>query len=221
MLTILQALKLNKFSEAEQLIINGHQINEQDESGLSSLHIATLKGNSAIVHRLLEAGSNPNIRTTTDPEYDDEEDLGDDANETIMNKLRGLGNKTPLHIAAKEGFYDIAQLLIAYGADTNILDAGLCTPLHWSANRGDLKFVRLLLENKSNPNARDLAWSTPLHEATRKNHFEVVKLLMNYKADPYIKDIAEQSAIEIAQTNIQMLNLYQCYVLTTASGTMH
>ncbi len=221
MLTILQALKLNKFSEAEQLIINGHQINEQDETGLSSLHIATLKGNSAIVHRLLEAGSNPNVRTITDAAYDEEDDGDETDSDNIVSKLRGLGNKTPLHIAAKEGLYEIAQLLIAYGADTNTLDAGLCTPLHWSANRGDTKFVRLLLENKANPNARDLAWSTPLHEATRKNHIEVVKLLMNYKADPYIKDIAEQSAIEIAQSNIQMLNLYQCYIVTNTSGTMH
>jgi ankyrin repeat protein len=223
MTTILQALKQDLFKEAEQLIINGHQINEQDESGLSSLHVATLKGNIDIVHRLLEAGSNPNIRTVTDSVYNDNDidELDDDLTDTIVSKLRGLGNKTPLHIAAKEGLFDIGQLLVAYGADTNTLDAGLCTPLHWSANKGDEKFVRLLLENNANPNARDLAWSTPLHEATRKNHLHVVKLLMNYKADPYIKDISEQSAIEIAQNNIKMLSVYQCYIVNNNTGTMH
>lgn len=219
MRTILQALKLNNFKEAEQLIISGHQTNEQDEAGLSSLHIATLKGNVAIVKRLLEAGSNPNIRTLTDAVFnEDDANAHDDA---IVTSLRGLGNKTPLHIAAKESYYEIAKMLLCYGADINTLDAGLCTPLHWSANKGDEQFVRLLLENNANPNARDLAWSTPLHEATRKNHLDVVKLLMNYNADPYIKDISEQSAFEIAHNNIKMLSIYQCYIVTNTSGTMH
>lgn len=223
MTTVLKALKDNLFKEAEQLIINGHQINEQDESGLSSLHIATLKGNAAIVHRLLEAGSNPNARTTIDTVYnfDEIQESGADHTDTIVSSLRGLGNKTPLHIAAKESLFEIGQLLLAYGADINTLDAGLCTPLHWSANKGDAKFVRLLLENNANPNARDLAWSTPLHEATRKNHVNVVKLLMNFKADPFIKDISEQSAIEIARSNIKMLSIYQCYLVNNNSDTMH
>ncbi|HSX20720.1 MAG TPA: ankyrin repeat domain-containing protein [Gammaproteobacteria bacterium] len=219
MRTILQALKLNNFKEAEQLIINGHQTNEQDEAGLSSLHIATLKGNVTIVKRLLEAGSNPNIRTITDAVFD--EDQGANHDDAIVSSLRGLGNKTPLHIAAKESLYEIGKLLLDFGADINTLDAGLCTPLHWSANKGDEQFVRLLLEHNANPNARDLAWSTPLHEATRKNHVNVVKLLMNYNSDPYIKDISEQSAFEIAQNNITMLNIYQCYVVRNTSGTMH
>lgn len=220
MRTILEALKLNNFKEAEQLILNGHQTNEQDEAGLSSLHVATLKGNVAIVKRLLEAGSNPNVRTVTDAVFDenDENATHDDA---IVSNLRGLGNKTPLHIAAKESFYEIGRLLLSFGADINTLDAGLCTPLHWSANKGDIQFVRLLLENNANPNARDLAWSTPLHEATRKNHLDVVKILMNYNADPYIKDISEQSAYEIAQSNTKMLSIYQCYIVRNTSGTMH
>ena len=220
MRTILQALKQNDFSEAEQLIINGQQIDEQDEAGLSSLHVATLKGNIAIVHRLLEAGCNPNARTKTDEVFD-ENMLSANKPDAIVASLRGLGNKTPLHIAAKESLFEIGQLLLAYGADINTTDAGLCTPLHWSANKGDEKFVQLLLDNNANPNARDLAWSTPLHEATRKNHLHIVQVLMRYQADPYIKDISAQSAIEIAQSNIKMLAIYQCYVATNPNGTMH
>lgn len=220
MRTILQALKLDNFKEAEQLIINGHQINEQDEAGLSSLHIATLKGNIKIVRKLLEAGSNPNIRTVTDAVFNEDDTLTHH-DETIVSHLRGLGNKTPLHIAAKESFYEIGKLLLDFGADINTLDAGLCTPLHWSANKGDEEFVRLLLEYRANPNARDLAWSTPLHEATRKSHVNIIKLLMNYNADPYIKDISEQSAFDIAKTNITLLNIYQCYIVRNTSGTMH
>ncbi len=221
MRTILQALKQDHFSEAEQLIIKcNHQVNEQDESGLSSLHIATLKGNIDIVHRLLEAGSNPNIRTLNDAVYDPQ-DENSDHTDIIVSQLRGLGNKTPLHIAAKESLFEIGRLLLSYGADINTLDAGLCTPLHWSANKGDEQFVRLLLEHNANPNARDLAWSTPLHEATRKNHINIVKLLMNYKADPYIKDIAEQSAFEIARGNLKMLDIYRCYIVNYTNDTMH
>lgn len=220
MRTILQALKQNDFKEAEQLIISGHQIDEQDETGLSSLHVATLKGNVNIVHRLLEAGCNPNARTQKDEEFD-ENQLSAHKPDTIVAGLRSLGNKTPLHIAAKESLFEIGQLLLAYGADIHTTDAGLCTPLHWSANKGDAKFAQLLLDNNANPNARDLAWSTPLHEATRKNHIHIVKMLMQYQADPYIKDICAQSAIEIAQSDIKMIGIYQCYVGTSNNGTMH
>jgi ankyrin repeat protein len=220
MRTILQALKQNEFNEAEQLITNGHQINEQDETGLSSLHVATLKGNIAIVHRLLEAGCNPNARTTTDDVFN-EDDLSIVKPDAIVASLRGLGNKTPLHIAAKDSLFEIGQLLIAYGADIHSLDAGLCTPLHWSATKGDQKFVQLLLENHANPNARDLAWSTPLHEATRKNHQHIVKLLMKYHADPYIKDICAQSALEIASNNISLVRIFQLHIANSVNGTMH
>lgn len=219
MTTIIKALKDNQFKEAEQLIIKGHTLNEQDETGLTALHLATLKGRTELVRKLLAAGSDPNIRTEQEDVYDETNTQHQDP-EIIMNTLRNLGNKTPLHIAAKEGLHDIGKMLIENGADINSVDSGLCTPLHWSAACGDEIFVEILLRNNANPNVRDLASSTPLHEATRNNHRHVVALLMQYNANPYIKDISEQCAYEIAQTNVQLLSVFHCFLIQS-SKAMH
>ena len=210
MTTILEALKDNDLTTAEQLINRGHSIDEQDEMGLTPLHVAVLKKHMGIVHSLLEAGAKPNVRTTVDDldnplesDCDNKESLA----EELICKLQKLGNKTPLHIAAKEGLYDIAKILLAYGADANIVDSGLCTPLHWATVKGNLKFARLLLENRGCPNAKDLALSTPLHEAVRNEHVEVIKLLLKYKANPHLEDVTGASAMDLAANNTEIQTL--------------
>ena len=42
-------------------------------------------------------------------------------------------DKTPLHFAADGGHKDVAQLLLANGADANAKDKNGWTPLHWAA----------------------------------------------------------------------------------------
>ncbi|MCP4161398.1 MAG: hypothetical protein GY760_15095 [Deltaproteobacteria bacterium] len=77
-------------------------------------------------------------------------------------KYRGL---PPLHIAVREGYTDITQLLIKNGADVNIADDDDSTPLHKAAANGHLEILKLLIElganlyvtNKYNYNAADLA----------------------------------------------------------------
>jgi len=39
---------------------------------------------------------------------------------------------TPLHLAARDGHKDVAELLIAEGADVNAMDGGQQTPLDWA-----------------------------------------------------------------------------------------
>jgi ankyrin repeat protein len=210
MTTILEALKDNDLTEAEQLINLGHPINEQDNMGLTPLHVAVLKRNIEIVHRLLEAGATPDVRTTVDDldcPLDDECLDKETLAEELICKLQKLGNKTPLHIAAKEGLDDIAKVLLAYGADSNIVDSGLCTPLHWAAVRGNLTFTTLLLENQACPNAKDLALSTPLHEAVRNEHIDVINLLLKYNANPLLEDVTGVTAMDLAENNMEALDL--------------
>ena len=227
MTTILEALKNNNLNQAKQLIGKKQELNQQDQFGLTALHIATLKHNTEIVHLLLEVGSNPNISTVVDDidpfvhSHTTEND-GYDIAQTILIQLQNLGNKTPLHIAARENLIDIAKLLIAYAANPNLVDSGLCTPLHWSAAKGNINFSKLLLENNANPNLQDLAQSTPLHEATRNQDLQTTRLLLQHNAKYNLIDITGNSPIQLASANNSLMQIYQHHLKKHADiQTLH
>lgn len=46
---------------------------------------------------------------------------------------------SPLHIAAREGFRNLANVLIYNGSDVNMPDRYGKTPLHWASENGKLE----------------------------------------------------------------------------------
>ena len=44
-------------------------------------------------------------------------------------------NQTPLHLAAEEGYPDMAEVLLDHGADVNAANASGDTPLHLSLKK--------------------------------------------------------------------------------------
>lgn len=55
---------------------------------------------------------------------------------------------TPLHCAAMEGHKDMADLLIAQGADVNAIDSEKHTPLHDAIINGHKDVVELIATTK-------------------------------------------------------------------------
>ena len=90
---------------------------------------------------------------------------------------------TTLHLAATEGYTEVAKLLIAAKADVNAKDYGKSTPLHLAAQHGHKAIVELLLANKADVNAKDEYGDTPLHEAAANGHKDVAEVLLANKAD--------------------------------------
>ena len=95
-----------------------------------------------------------------------------------------LWGRTPLHIAAEEGHKEIAELLIAKGADVNAKDSVGFTPLHEAAFYGQNEIAELLIAKGADVNAKDDNFvGTPLNRAAWKGHKEVVELLIDNGAD--------------------------------------
>jgi cytohesin len=90
--------------------------------------------------------------------------------------------------SALKGQADIADLLLAKGANVNARDKSGATPLHQAALKGNLAFVTLLLQHGADVNARDGDGATPLHNAALSGHREVAALLLDKGADREARD---------------------------------
>ena len=83
---------------------------------------------------------------------------------------------TPLHWAARVGHKEVAELLIATGADVNAIDqlgrtgwaAWHVTPLHEAAYHGHKEIAELLITAGADVNAKDEDGDTPLDNAKHK-----------------------------------------------------
>lgn len=105
---------------------------------------------------------------------------------------------TPLHWAAMDNHYEMAESLIQAGTDVDALSEEKVTPLYLAALRGHAKIVHLLLDNKADPDiaadyigachcginsSNSYAGCTPLYVAVENGHADVVRLLIAHGAD--------------------------------------
>ncbi|XP_077574131.1 cyclin-dependent kinase 4 inhibitor C [Stigmatopora nigra] len=107
------------------LLQNGADVNARNVFHRTPLQVAKL-GTTAVVEALLAAGADPN--------------LGD----TVL----GL---TVTHDSAREGFDDTLRVLLAHGADANVVDERGDLPLHSAAKSGSVQAVRVLLPVTADP----------------------------------------------------------------------
>ncbi len=84
---------------------------------------------------------------------------------TDVNAHGGKYDGTPLHEAAAQGHKEVAELLIAKGADVNVKDDDGSTPLHKAAGLGRKEIVELLIAEDADLNAKTYSGQTPLDRA--------------------------------------------------------
>src|SRR5262245_46468341 len=87
---------------------------------------------------------------------------------------------TPLHLAAHFGHKQVAEALLARGADVHAQatnDLGT-TPLLWAVMGQEMATVTLLLDHGADVNEATAAGSTPLHKAAMLGNVALVRLLL-------------------------------------------
>jgi cytohesin len=133
---------------------------------------------------------------------------------------------TPLHIAAEGGHNEIAELLIAKGANVNAKTNDGETPLDKAVHHGQTEITGLLRKHSGKSGAEDSVhvaalvgnieavkqhlatgtdvnakaddeW-TPLHEAAWHGHKEIVELLIAKGADVKVKDGDGETPLDVA-----------------------
>jgi len=101
---------------------------------------------------------------------------------------RGFYRKeTPLSVASRQGYSEVARVLLEHGADTETRDNETYSPLERSSDGGHVEVVRVLLENHADVNLLDEKNWTALHSASQLGHVAVARVLLGNGADPNAK----------------------------------
>ncbi len=103
-----------------------------------------------------------------------------------------------LMIVVQNGFKDIAELLIANGADVNARNSYGTTPLFVAARKGDTAIAGLLVSNGADVNAKDSGGATALIDAVMDENPDVAALLLGNGAEPDSRGMEEQTALMLA-----------------------
>lgn len=98
--------------------------NVPTKAGILALNVAVEKENIALVHMMLKAKANPDMRDK-------------------------LHKQTSLHIAAQKGNIQLVKILIEANADIDACDGNRETPLHKAVRHAHEKIVKLLITEKA------------------------------------------------------------------------
>ena len=111
--------------------------------------------------------------------------LGADIEFDNMNGTR------PLIVATCKQYYEMASMLLNYGANINTSVGTGATPLHFAAKKSS-NLLGLLLQKGCNIHARTRNQNTALHYAVRERQYEnVLRLLQNGAEPNCVNDIGE------------------------------
>lgn len=107
--------------------------------------------------------------------------------------------RTPLILAVVNNRADMAEMLLAAGADINTTDAYGNTPLHVAVFCHRAEVVSLLLERGAGVNSRNRFGSTPLHVAVFMDAQDIImQMLMAHGADRSALDNRGRTAAALA-----------------------
>lgn len=99
-----------------------------------------------------------------------------------LNRRDAEGN-TPLHYVCRQGFRDLAALLLDRGADPSQANNRSETPLHTAARSGNREIIARLVEAGADPDASDREGCTPLMRLVENRRTDAALWLIDRGVD--------------------------------------
>lgn len=176
--------------------------------GNTAIHTAAECGHQRIMRTLLE------IATSDFNSGIDNEDGVKESYPHIVLGSHDAGGECPIHIAAKNGYSAVVELILEYDPDAVFLETVTVvnrgrptnpepalgyTALHLAARGGHPDVLRILLENRADIEARtnNREWRA-LHLAAAGGHEAVVRLLLQHGASTYADAKGGMKALHLA-----------------------
>ncbi|KAH0335580.1 ankyrin, partial [Aureobasidium melanogenum] len=175
-------------STIKLFVSKGVKVNATDNDGISALHLATKRGDQAILQALVDAGAGIDIKSAAGQTLLHEAAIRGSV-DVVRNVLeygvdieaRNNDNMTFLAVACaeREGSDDVVRLLLAAGADISVVDRWGWTPLHELADRSRTAAAKLLLETgKADLTLRTQQGYAVLDNAASEGDYELVRELL-------------------------------------------
>ncbi len=147
-------------ASVRSLVLKGQNVNAAQGDGMTALHWAAERGDSALTVVLLQAKASVSATTR-------------------------IGAYTPLHLAARNAATPVVRLLLRSKADARALTTEGVTALHLAAMGGDTVIVSALLTAGADANATEpMSGQTPLMVAAAQGRAGAVRVLLSRGADP-------------------------------------
>jgi hypothetical protein len=119
--------------------------------------------------------------------------------------------QTALHIAAKLGHKEIAEILIATGLNVDSKDTHNVTPLQLSTLGRFLELSELLLLKGADPNSHDFTGVSPMHIAVGAGNKAMLNLLLKHEGNLQIKTKDGATLLHSAALGIKESSDSQCW----------
>uniref|UniRef100_A0ABD2WC95 Uncharacterized protein n=1 Tax=Trichogramma kaykai TaxID=54128 RepID=A0ABD2WC95_9HYME len=200
------------------------QVDAQDESGNTPLHVAIVKNRAKLVESLLKIGSDPCVvnaegltplHIACESDYFDGhaideffELISPDRHRVRVDVRDKFGN-TPLHVAIVKNRAKLVESLLKVGSDPCVVNAEGLTPLHIACESDYFdghaidEFFELISPDRHRVrvDVRDKFGNTPLHVAFDKKHEKMVVNLLKLGFDPYATNVEGVTPVQIACKN--------------------
>lgn len=169
----------------------GEIIRSPNDTPSISFAKACEQGNVEVVETFLKSGTDVHARVWRN----------------IDTSLGMSIDMSPIHLASKGGHIQVVEILLSYGADTEMLSLSLERPLHLAVRAGDPAMVRYLLDNGTNISARGGDTAQAIHVAAECGSTAILSLLLDRGAaiDSAMSDGAQ--ALHIASHNSERANV--------------
>lgn len=178
--TPFQVAAKGDFFAGVELLADKTEILEFDSGTGSLLHWGATNGLSKTTSRLISSGS------------------------IDVNQL-DRDSRTPLHVAAANGFDEIVKLLLTKGAKVNVADIDGATPLLLAATSGNEKgkadVAKTLLNAGADSSKLDSSGQSALHLAAWNGSVGVVSALINRSVDLNLKTNSGYTPLHAAAWN--------------------
>jgi ankyrin repeat protein len=175
---VADAAEQGDLAAVKRLIAQGADVSYAQGDGMTALHWAADRGDTAMANALIAAHANLKASTR-------------------------IGGYTPLHVASRAGNGAIVAALVKAGADVNAPSQTGAAPLHLAAASGDPRALNALLDAGANVNATEPEWNqTPLIFAAEYNRAAAITTLIKHSADvnahTRVVNLTEETAAEQA-----------------------
>ncbi|XP_046550763.1 ankyrin-1-like [Haliotis rubra] len=155
----------------------GGNVSVVDSHGNNILHLASLGGHMPMVKYLVSQ------------------------NITAINS-RGISGRTPVMLAAANGYRYLFDFLVSKGGEASLVDANGKSVLHLASLGGHLDMVKYILsQNFVDIKGKEIYGRTPLMSAAIGGHLDVFRVLMSEGSNASLVDGSGNNILHLASLN--------------------